>query len=142
MATTTSHSAYGTDVAAITTGANSLASGSTLTTSAITANKVINVDVYVKLATQGTARAADARVDVYLLGSPDAGTTYVDFVENVTPLIGSVRFDAATTARTEASHDCPISPGRYKLVFVNRTGQALAATGNQIWALPHNVESN
>lgn len=142
MAATTSHSAYGSDLAALTTALNSLASAGSVTTAAITANTKLFVDCYVKLNTQGSARAADARVDIYLLGSPDAGTTYVDFIENVSPQIGSIKFDAATTAQTEAAHDCPIPPGHCKLVFVNRTGQAFAATANVAWAMPHNVESN
>ena len=143
MAQTATHTLYGTDVAALSTGLNSLANLGNLTTAAIdnTTNKNLYVDIYIKLNTQLSARTANAQVNVYLLGSPDGGTTYVDYRINVTALIGTISFDATTSALLEAAHDCPIPPGFFKLVFVNNTGQTLAATGSTMTALPHSVLS-
>ena len=143
MAQTTTHTAYGTDVFALSTGLNSLTNLSSVTSAAIdnTTNKNLYVDIYIKLNTQLSARTAGGQVNVYLLGSPDGGTTYVDYLINISPLIATINFDAAVTAWLEAAHDCPIPPGFFKLVFVNNTGQTLATLSNTAKALPHSVLS-
>ena len=143
MAQTTTHTIYGTDIFALSTGLNSLTNLSSVTSAPIdnTTNKNLYVDIYIKLNTQLSARTAGAAVNVYLLGSPDGGTTYVDYRINVSPLIGTILFDATTTGLLEAAHDCPIPPGFFKLVFVNVTGQTLATASNTATALPHSVLS-
>lgn len=142
MATTTSHSAYGTALLSAATITNSLATGSSFTSAACNSAKALNGDLYVSIALQGSARSTGAKIDVYVIRSADAGSTYEDFISGSQQFVGAISFDAATTARTGCAPDIPLPPGFFKIVLVNNTGQALAAASNTCTLLPHNVESN
>jgi hypothetical protein len=91
------------------------------------------MDVVVYVDTQGTARSAGAHIAVFLIPAVD-GTNYAYGDDSTDPasnrLIATLMLDAATTARRIAAQVLSIPPGKFKLLFENKTGQALAATGN------------
>jgi hypothetical protein len=96
------------------------------------------------VATQGSARDSGATVDVYLLPSVD-GTNYCYGADATDPpesaYVGSFVLDAATTARYVTLHNLPIPPLKFKLLVINNTGQALAATTNTLKYRLHSLES-
>jgi len=101
--------------------------------------------IEVSVATQGSARAADASVDIFAIKSSDGGTTFgygSDSLDPpVTDLLISVPMDAAVTARVLVG-DVQIPAGHFKLLLINETGQAFAATGNTMKYSLFTVESN
>lgn len=86
------------------------------------------------LGVQGSARDSGAYVAVYLLKSAD-GTNYEYGGDAQEPPSGAwatnFTVDAATTSRRIVI-EVPIPPCKFKLLFVNETGQAFAATGNTV----------
>lgn len=140
MATTT-HGAYGTVTSALTTELNSLANSSnTAASTAIdnTSALAMFIDLELVVAAQASARSAGATIEVYLALALD-GTNYADINETTAELIASFPLDAATTARRAARRDIPIPPGKFQLFARNRTGQALASSGNTVKYAVHNV---
>ncbi len=91
------------------------------------------MDVEVSVAAQGIARSAGAHIAVFLIPAPD-GTNYVYGDDSTDPpsnrWIASLPLDAATTARRVAAQMLMVPPGKFKLLVENKTGQALAASGN------------
>jgi len=92
------------------------------------------------IAAQGSARTSGARVLLYLIPSYDNGTTYMYGSDSLDPsenhLAGSFKFDASTTARIDMIERIELGAGFYKPLLINRTGQALAASGNVLsWAV-------
>jgi hypothetical protein len=120
----------------LTTELNSLADGANKLGGAIDNSGGLDthMDVEVYLNTQGSARDSDAHVAVYLLHSADGGTNYNFGDDSTDPpahaWIGNLNFDAATTARYALLTGVPVPPGHFKLLFINETGQALAASGS------------
>lgn len=101
------------------------------------------IDLEVYLAAQGSARAADAVVTVAILPSVD-GTNY-DAGDQAAALRADVTqvvlgFDAATTARYKTAVNVPIPPLKFKLLFINDTGQALAANSSTLKYRRHNAQ--
>lgn len=125
---------------------NSLSDGAQVIGAAIdnSAGKM-RIRLEVALALQGAARAADAAVEIYAVRSVDGGTTYGYGSATVDPpisaLLAVLPFDAATTARTNTI-DAEMPAGFVELIFVNETGQALAATGNTLRYVLFDIESN
>lgn len=93
------------------------------------------MDVEVNLAAQGSARSVGATVAIFLILAPD-GTNYWfgdDSLDaNADKLIATVGFDAATNARRNGRQMLVVPPGKFKLLVENKTGQALAASGNTV----------
>ena len=84
------------------------------------------------IAAQGAARSAGGFVAVYINYAAD-GTTYDDTSDKAfTELLGVFGLDAAVTARRLTKTNLPIPPLDFKLLVLNDTGQALAATGNTL----------
>ena len=84
------------------------------------------------LAAQGSARTAGGFVAVYINYSAD-GTNYDDTSNKAFSEILTVfQLDAATTARRLTRVDIPIPPVDFKLLVMNDTGQAFAASGNTL----------
>lgn len=134
---------------ALTTELNSLADSTSDTTgwsaaSAEIANETglyqfINLELV--LAAQASARASGAYVAVYINYSAD-GTTY-DSTSNklFAELLAVFPLDAATTARRLTKVNLPIAPLDFKLLVMNDTGQALAASGNTLKYRRHNEQA-
>ena len=84
------------------------------------------------LAAQGVARTAGGFVAVYINYSAD-GTTYDDTSNKAFSEILTVfQLDAATTARRLTRVDIPIPPIDFKMLVLDDTGQAFAASGNAL----------
>ena len=132
----------------LTTELNSLADSTSDTTgfSAVGAEIANETDLYqyinleLVVATQGAARSAGGFVAVYINYSAD-GTTYDDTTDKAfTELLGIFPLDAAVTARRLTKTNLPIPPIDFKLLVLNDTGQALAATGNTLKYRRHNEQ--
>lgn len=100
------------------------------------------LELYV--AVQGAARAADAKVYIYLLPSVD-GVNYCFGSDTVAPpssaLVGTFDLDEDTAARYVTMLEVTngenrfvilIPPTKFKLLVKNQTGQAFAATLNTL----------
>lgn len=102
----------------------------------------LNLELYV--AAQGSARKAGATVDVYVLPSVD-DTNFCFGDDSVDPpahtCIGSFVLDAATTARYVTMVNVPIPPLDFKLLCINNTGQAFAASANALKYRLHSLET-
>lgn len=117
---------------------NSLANAARVIGAAIDNSTALDIymDLELCLAEQGGARSAGARVDVYLVSSLDGGTNYGYGAANLTPaahaLVWTFALDAAVSARYVSGKPFVIGPGHHKLLIVNATGQAFAASGNTL----------
>ena len=104
-------------------------------------NRFISFELTVN--TQGSARNATARVEIYFLASLD-GTAFSFGDDSTDPAPGTpmeqLGLDAATTARIVTAYNIPIPPLDFKLLLMNETGVAFAATGNVLKYLTHNEE--
>lgn len=90
------------------------------------------------LATQGSARSAGGFVAVYINFAAD-GSTYDDTANKAFgELLTVFPLDAATTARRLTRVNIPIPPVDFKLLVLNDTGQALAASGNTLKYITYN----
>ncbi len=102
------------------------------------------INLELSLAAQASARDSGATVDVYLLPSVD-GSNYCFGDDSTDPpasaYAGSFVLDAATTARRVALVNLPLPPLKFKLLLINNTGQALAASGNTLKHRLHSQES-
>lgn len=131
---------------AIDSGANSLADDGRAVSAAIdnATGKYPYMDVEISLAAQGLARDAGAHVEVHVLVSLD-GTNYAFGDGSTEPgqasWVGNVSLDAATTARRAVLSAVQIPPLLFKLLIINRTGQAFAASGNTVSYRRYGVES-
>jgi len=138
------HKAYSAAIAtALSTELNSLANNAASAASAAIDNSSaldLMADLTLTLATQGTARNAGATVVVYLIPATD-GTNYDDALAAGNEIAAVFSLDAATTARQLTRRDVAIPPGQFKLMAVNLTGQALAASGNLLEYRPHSLQS-
>ena len=103
-----------------------------------------HMDVEVNLAAQASARDSGANVEVYLVPALD-GTNYSYGSDSVDPppqfKVAAVGFDAATTARRSGAQLILVPPGKFKLLFINSTGQAFAASGNTAGYRLYSLES-
>lgn len=120
-----------TGLASLADGGNALSTG--------TVDNLTNLDRYMALefylAEQSSARASDAHVAVYLLPTVD-GTNYSYGSNSVDPSpanwLCSLAFDASTAARYVGVSELPIPPFEFKLLVMNETGNAFAASGNTL----------
>lgn len=131
---------------AIDTGANSLADDGRAVSAAIdnATGKYPYMDVEISLAAQSSARSAGAYVELHVLVSLD-GTNYAygdgSTEPGQTSWVGNVSLDASTSARRAILSGVQIPPLSFKLLVINRTGQALAASGNTVKYRRYGVES-
>lgn len=131
---------------ALTTELNSLANGSRAISGTAVSNdteKDFYASIELYLATQGSARSSGAYVALYIVYSHD-GSNFSIGDASVAPSIHShianVDLDAATTARYVVIPQVLLAPLDFKIVVENRTGQALASSGNTVKIRRYNVE--
>ena len=97
------------------------------------------IDLELVLGVQ-TARSAGAFVAVYINFSAD-GTTYDDTSNKAFgQVLTTFQLDAAVTARRLTKVNIPIPPLDFKLLVLNDTGQAFAATLNTLKYRRHNEQ--
>jgi len=101
------------------------------------------LDVEIYVAAQGLARDAGAYIELYLLSSVD-GTNFGYGDDSVDPpassLLDVFLLDAATTARYLTLANLPLPPLDLKLLVINNTGQAFAATASTLKYRIHSLE--
>lgn len=102
------------------------------------------LNLELSIAAQASSRSSDARVEVFVLYSVD--DTNFDMGDDSTDprpdaLATVLLLDAATTARYRVAVNLPIAPLDFKLLIINETGQAFAASGNTLKYRLHSVET-
>ena len=131
-----------------TTDLNSLADGGNVLCDIIsndqTGELYLYMDLELYLNTQGSARDADARVEVYLLPTVD-GTNYAYGDASTDPSqalkVGDFYFDAATTARRTIVRGILLPPEDFRFLVMNETGQAFASSGNTLKYIKYNIQT-
>lgn len=129
----------------LSTELNALADGANKLGAAIdnTANGDMYMDLELYLAAQGSARDSGAYVAVYILPSVD-GTNYCYGADALDPPATAWRanfsLDAATTARYTTITHILLPAGKFKILVINETGQAFAATLNTLKYTLYNEE--
>lgn len=147
MATNVKHAAYTAIATILSTGLNSLTTGSSSAVSAEIDNTQtgssggeLYADFNLTIAAQGSARSSGASISLYMQRAMD-GTNYPAATNTTCDrLLYTWYLDAATTARPDlASEDVPVPGGKFKVYLVNNTGQTLAASANLVEYQLHSV---
>lgn len=133
----------------LSTELNSLADGGNKLSAALSNDAAgelyLYADFELYLSTQGSARASDARVDIYILIETD-GSNYTYGGDSQDPpensWVGSMLFDATTTARYNHLRGIQLPPTDFKVLLINETGQALASTGNTLKWTKYNLQAS
>lgn len=135
----TQYTAADAPVTVLSTELNSLADATLASLSSAQSNDQtgefdIMCDAELVIAAQGSARAADAVVELYIVPTLD-GTNYPDTStdELLAPYyVGSFPLDAATTSRRVVIEGLRLPNSDFKVGAKNDTGQAFAASGSTI----------
>lgn len=131
-------------VSLLTTELNSLANAAAATSASAISNTT-ELDMYVdfELVFQhGSAPTADTTHDLYLVRSID-GTNYEDATAARPPAMGSVGSfvcDNTTSAQRKYISGILLPPGDFKVMLVNQSGQAMAASSNTLKAVVYNQQ--
>lgn len=136
-----SASARSNPVSILTTELNSLANDAAVTTAIISNTTERDTIADLELvATYGTAPVADRTVDVYIVRQID-GTNYENASASRPPangFIGSFVLDNVTSAQRKTIAGVMLPPLTFKLIIVNKAGQAMAASANTLKAYVYN----
>lgn len=139
IASTRSGNATG--VTILDTGLNALANDAGVV-SATVANDTV-YDMYADfelVCTHGVAPVADRTWDIYLVREVD-GTNFEDASATRPPaggFVGSFVLDAVTTIQRKVVPGAMLPPRDFKVLLVNKSGQAAAATGHTLKAFFYN----
>ena len=92
------------------------------------------------------APAADSVIELYCVSQDLDGSGYEDGEDGtIDPpqvnLVGVFELREVTTAQTHILRQIPISPGTYKYVVINKTGQTLASSGNTLKVTPYRYKT-
>jgi hypothetical protein len=125
----------------ITTGLDSLANGARAVSAAVDNATGLYLYADFECNFASAAFAAGAYVSLYLLESIDA-TNYEDGSTSVTPtaqaLIANIPFRNATAAQIHAARGIVLPPTNFKILLINNTGVALAASGSTLKCIRYN----
>lgn len=131
----------------LTTTLNSLANATNKLGSAIDNTTALRLfeDLEFNAADPGTTNLdAGAVIEVYLLASVD-GTNYPDGADATDPgantFVGVFNFRAVQVAQRHVLRGISLPPLKYKYLVINKTGQALAATGNTLKGVSYGYAS-
>ena len=129
----------------VTTEANSLGIGAYSAVGTVLDNTV-NLDewAYCDIGVASILPTAGAYLQLFLHPSPD-GTTYEDPASATNPALHAalpvVLLNVSTSAKRVQTALFRIPPQKYKLVLLNGSGVALAATGNTVTVYTGNEQS-
>jgi len=124
------------------TGLNSLANDAGVVSAALPNT---NLDTYADfelVCTHGTAPVADRTWDLYAVRQVDA-TNYEGATAARPPangFLGSFVLNAVNTAQRMVLPEMMLPPYAYKLLLVNKSGQAAAASGNTLKQNTYNLQ--
>lgn len=134
---------------AITTGLNSLANDANQISGEIdnSTNLYLFDDVEWAHAALGYTPTAGAVIELYLVQQILAGGgTYENGDASIDPpasnLVGVFNIRASTAAQVHILRQIPIPPDKYKYVVINKTGGALASSGNTLKYKPYRYQSS
>jgi hypothetical protein len=107
-----------------------------------------NLDLFDDLeltVTFASAPVVGTVVELYLLPSLDAGTTYADGSTTVLPqaslFVGGFAVRAVATLQRMILRGVALPPGSFKYLVQNTTGQAFPATGSTLERNPYQLQS-
>jgi len=121
----------------ITTGANSLADGSSVLSSSITNSGLAQYcDVRVLLASINPSGAP--YVEIHICPSYDNGTTFADL--SAATLVRTIPVTTGSSAKEAYARRIELPPLAFKIGLKNKTGVSLAASGNKVATGPYNDE--
>jgi hypothetical protein len=103
-------------------------------------------DVEWKNGTFSSAPDAGAVMELYCVAQELDGTGYEDGEDGsndpaAANLVGVFNIRAVTSAQTHIIRQVPIPPSKFKYVIINRTGQALNASGNTLRRVPYRYQT-
>jgi hypothetical protein len=131
---------------AMTTELNALASSGRAISSAI--DNSSNLDLFDDLeltVTFATAPTADTAIELYLVPSLDAGTSYADGSSTVTPqsalFVGGFVVRNVNTIQRMIVRGVALPPGFFKYLVRNGTNQAFPATGSTLERNSYQLQS-
>ena len=138
----------GSDVTAMTTELNSLADDAR----AVSSEQDNSTDLYLfddvewHNGTFGGTPDAGAVMELYCVSQELDGTGWEDGESgSVDPasanLVGVFNIRASTAAQTHILRQIPIPPSKFKYVIINRSGQALASSGNTLRRVPYRYQT-
>lgn len=97
-------------------------------------------DVEWKNAALGYTPSAGALIELYLIREILAGGSYEDGDNSIAPpaanLVGVFNIRSSTAAQIHILRAIPIPPDSYKWLVINKTGGALASSGNTLRQKP------
>lgn len=132
----------------LTTELNTLTDGSLLLSGVVSNDQsgelYMFADFEFYIATQGSARDTDARMELYLLSTVDGsnyqfgdGSTYPPPASHV----GDFQLDNVVTARYVIVRGVRLPPEDFKLLLINETGENLASSGNTLKMIKYNIQT-
>lgn len=97
-------------------------------------------------AAMGYAPAADSVMELYCVSQELDGTGWEDGEDGtidppLVNLVGVFNMRSETVAQTHILRQIPLSPGKYKYVIINKTGQTLASSGNTLKVTPYRYKT-
>jgi hypothetical protein len=136
----------GTDSTVATTALNSLADDGRAVSDEIDNSTDLYLfdDVQLYTNTFSSAPSAGAVVELYAILEELDGTGYEDGSAEDPPssnLVGVFNIRAVTSAQTHILRHVPIPPQAFKYVVINRTGQAMNASGNILSRKPYRYQT-
>lgn len=132
-----------TELDALADDANAI--GTSLIDNSETADLYLFDDVEWHNSTMGYAPVTDAVIELYCVAQELDGVGMEDGDSTIDPpqvnLVGVFNMRATTGAQTHILRQIPISPGKYKYVVINKTGQELGANGNTLKVTPYRYQT-